>query len=96
VRSLPAHATATTRTPEFTRATMPDRLGHEHRTGAGVWGEIIVVEGTVRYRILEPDVEEWTLAPGSSGVIQPGVAHDVTPEPDARFYVQFFSEASSG
>ena len=96
MRSLPAHATATTRTPEFTQATMPERLGHRHRTGSGVWGAIIVEAGTVSYRILEPEIEEWTLAPGVPGVVEPGVAHEITPAPDARFYVQFFSEASSG
>ena len=41
-------------TPVFDENTLPAGLRREHRTKVGVWGIIRVVEGRVRYRILDP------------------------------------------
>jgi tellurite resistance-related uncharacterized protein len=51
---LPEGLTAYKRTPTFDQDTLPIGLRHEHRTKAGVWALIHVVEGRLRYRILDP------------------------------------------
>jgi tellurite resistance-related uncharacterized protein len=44
-------------TPIFDETTLPAGLRREHRTKAGVWGVIRVLEGRLRYRVLEPNSE---------------------------------------
>jgi tellurite methyltransferase len=39
------------RTPEFTEATVPQGLLRDHSTKAGVWAQIRVLEGTLRYHV---------------------------------------------
>ena len=39
-------------TPVFDENTLPAGLRKEHRTKAGVWGVIRVLEGRLRYRCL--------------------------------------------
>ena len=59
------------------------------RTG---YGKIVVLEGTLLYRILEPEVEEILLSPNRCGVVEPTVRHEVVPSTEVRFYVEFHSE----
>nr|WP_236750234.1 DUF1971 domain-containing protein [Acidithiobacillus ferridurans] len=47
------------RTPEFTDDDAPAGLLHEHRTKAGVWGRIVLLEGNLRYCL-----EDGSAAPG--------------------------------
>jgi hypothetical protein len=48
-----------------------------------------VLEGSLRYRILEPALEEHVLTPGRPGIVEPGVPHEVEPLGNVRFYVEF-------
>lgn len=89
MKPLPSDAAPHRRTPDFTEATVPAGLLRSHTTKAGVWGRIHVVEGSLRYRILEPSVEEHVLEPGRDGVVEPGVAHEVEPLGPVRFFVEF-------
>lgn len=89
MKELPQTVSAYKRTPEFTVATVPPGLLRGHSTKPGVWATVVVVEGTLTYRILEPDAEEIRLEPGRLGVIEPTVLHEVAPDPGARFYVEF-------
>jgi tellurite resistance-related uncharacterized protein len=89
VRSLPIGLTAYKRTSEFDEQTVPAGLLRSHRTKAGVWGRICVLEGRLRYRILEPTREVLLLVPGSDGVVEPGIPHEVEPDGSVRFYVEF-------
>jgi tellurite resistance-related uncharacterized protein len=82
------------RTAEFTEATVPAALLRRHTTKAGVWGRIHVLEGALRYRILEPVVEEHELSPGRVGVVEPEVPHEVEPQGSVRFYVEFLQRPS--
>jgi len=77
------------RTPEFTETSIPDGLLRSHTTKAGVWGRIVVLEGQLLYRILEPAVEEILLDPSRFGVVAPTVRHEVEPRGAVRFYVEF-------
>ena len=90
MKRLPPDVTAYKRTPEFTHDTIPAGLLKSHSTKAGVWGNIVVVDGRLRYRILEPVLEEFELDPGSAGVVEPTIKHEVEPLGPVRFYVEFF------
>ncbi len=48
---LPAGLTAYKQTSVFDQDSLPAGLRREHRTKAGVWALIHVVEGSLRYRI---------------------------------------------
>lgn len=93
MKALPEGVAVYRRTPEFDEATVPSGLLARHATKAGVWGRIQVVEGTLRYRILEPAPAEHVLAPGRVGIIEPEVAHEVEPLGAVRFYVEFLRES---
>jgi tellurite resistance-related uncharacterized protein len=92
MKELPANVTSYNKTPEFTRATVPKGLLRRHLTKEGTWGKIIILEGRLRYRILEPEVEEIELSAERYGVVEPTVPHEVEPMGHVRFYVEFFSE----
>jgi tellurite resistance-related uncharacterized protein len=89
MKPLPHDVAPYRRTGDFTDATVPEALRRRHTTKPGVWGRICVVEGTLRYRILEPHVEEHVLSPEHPGVIEPEVPHEVEPLGAVRFYVEF-------
>ncbi|HTO08445.1 MAG TPA: DUF1971 domain-containing protein [Myxococcota bacterium] len=88
MKSLPPDVVPYQRTREFSEATLPDGLRHRHTTKAGVWGRICVLEGSLRYRILEPP-EEHTLSPLLPGIVEPEIPHEVQPLGKVRFYVEF-------
>jgi tellurite resistance-related uncharacterized protein len=90
VKSLPANAVAYKRTAEFTRSTLPSGLLRSHRTKDGTWAKIVVIEGGLTYRTLEPTIEEVVLTPERHGVVEPMIRHEVVPGPGARFYVEFY------
>lgn len=93
MKSLPINVLPYKRTPEFTDLSMPSSLGHSHNTRENVWGKIIVLEGTLTYRILEPEAQDICLNPNHHGIIEPTVKHEVLPQSGVRFYVQFYQEA---
>jgi tellurite resistance-related uncharacterized protein len=88
---MPQGLTAYKRTPVFDQDSLPAGLRREHRTKAGVWALIHVVEGNLRYRILEP-FSEQVLDAGTAGVVVPEQAHEVEPLGPMRMYVEFFSD----
>jgi tellurite resistance-related uncharacterized protein len=89
VKTLPADVVPYRRTAEFTETTVPAGLRRRHTTKPGVWGRIRVLEGELRYRILEPRLEERVLSAELPGVVEPEVPHEVEPIGAVRFYVEF-------
>jgi tellurite resistance-related uncharacterized protein len=89
LKALPPNVVPYKRTPEFTESTVPAGLLRSHDTKDGVWGKIVVLEGTLLYRILEPEVEEILLSSNRCGVVEPTVRHEVVPSAGVRFYVEF-------
>jgi len=89
LRSIPADAVAYHRTAEFSESTIPRALRSRHSTKEGVWARIRVVDGRLRYRILEPLIEEHVLTIDRPGVVEPRVPHEVEPLGEVRFYVEF-------
>ena len=87
---LPPGLAAYRRTPIFTETTLPPALQRRHQTKAGVWGLIVVVEGRLRFRRLEPFVET-TLGPTNSAVVAPEEPHEVEPIGQVRFFVEFYA-----
>ena len=90
MKGLPDDVSLYKRTPDFTTDTVPAGLLHSHNTKEGVWGKIVVLEGQLRYRILEPNLEELVLDPMTPGVVEPTIRHEVAPLGEVRFYVEFY------
>lgn len=93
MKRLPSNVVPYHRTREFSESTVPDALRRRHTTKPGVWGRICVLEGSLRYRILEPSLEEHVLSAELHGVVEPEVPHDVEPMGTVRFYVEFLRSA---
>ena len=76
-------------TPVFDETSLPAGLRREHRTKAGAWGVIRVLEGEVVYTIIDP-AEEQRLTPERPGLIHPEQPHFVTPAGPMRMQVEFY------
>ncbi len=90
MKTLPEEVSSFASSPEFTEDTIPKNLKKQHRTSAGVWGKIVILEGRLRYRILEPETQDTELAPEMPGIVEPEIAHEVMALGKVRFYVEFF------
>jgi tellurite resistance-related uncharacterized protein len=78
------------RTRVFDEKTLPAGLRREHRTKPGVWGIIRVLEGRLRYQVLDP-ASETILEPGHPGLVQPDEPHRVEPFGPMRMQVEFYN-----
>ena len=76
-------------TPVFDQETLPAGLRREHRTKAGVWGVIRLLEGRLRLAFAETG-EERILAPGAPGLVRPEEPHFVSPMGTMRMQVEFY------
>ena len=88
-RELPPEFVAYKRTPEYTETTIPAGLTYDHNTRAGVWGKIVVTEGSLRYDI---DAIDYTtlLTPEAPGIVVPEQHHRIDASGPVRFYVEFY------
>jgi tellurite resistance-related uncharacterized protein len=77
------------RTAVFDADTTPPGLRARHTTKAGVWGEIVVIGGSVLYVIENEEDASFVLRSGVPGPIAPEAPHHVVPYEDARFFVRF-------
>jgi tellurite resistance-related uncharacterized protein len=89
VRTAPSSKVPYKCTPIFDETTLPAGLRREHRTKAGVWGVIRVLEGRLRYHVLEPN-SEVILEPGHPGLLLPDQPHLVEPLGPMRMQVEFY------
>ncbi|MFT5197234.1 MAG: tellurite resistance-related uncharacterized protein [Candidatus Promineifilaceae bacterium] len=89
MKSLPESISPYKQTPTFTETTVPAGLLSTHTTKDGVWAKIVVLEGELLYRILEPELEEVRLSADYHGVIEPQIRHQVEPLGKVQFYVEF-------
>ena len=64
-------------------------MRREHRTKAGAWGVIRVLEGRLRYQVLDPG-SEAILEPGRPGLILPEQLHLVEPLGPVRLQVELY------
>ena len=86
---MPTHFVAYKETPIFTETSVPAALRRDHSTKRGVWAQIRVASGRLRYRISALD-QTLDLAPGELGTIAPEVLHSVEPLGDVAFSVRFY------
>ena len=89
MRATAAPSSPYKRTPIFDENTIPTGLRKEHRTKAGVWGVIRVLDGRLRYRVLDP-VSETILDPELPGLVLPDQPHCVEPLGPVRMQVEFY------
>lgn len=76
-------------TPVFDADSLPAGLRREHRTKVGVWGVIRVLEGRLRYRVINP-ASETILDPDHPGLVLPDQPHLVEPLGTMRMQVDFY------
>lgn len=79
-------------TPVFDEATLPAALRRAHRTKAGVWGVIRVLQGELKLCFTEPP-ETRLLSPGADGVLEPDQSHFVETEGPMRMQIDFYTQA---
>ena len=79
------------RTSIFDETTLPTGLRREHRTKAGVWGIIRVLEGKLHYRVLDAPSDE-ILDPDHPGLVRPDQPHLVEPLGPVRVQIEFYDE----
>ncbi len=90
VKSLPSDVNLYWTSPEFTEDSLPANLSESHQTGDDTWAKIVVLEGQLRYCVLEPEAEEHTLSPTQPGIVEPTVPHWVEPIDQVRFRLEFY------
>jgi tellurite methyltransferase len=74
----------------FTQYTLPQSFREPHRTKAGVWAQIFVMTGQVRYVIHSRPEEAILLGPNIPGVIEPEVSHHMEPLGVMEIYVELY------
>ena len=78
-------------TAVFDENTLPKALRREHRTKPGVWGVIRVLEGRMRYRVLDPPSDS-ILEPRHPGLVRPDEPHLVEPLGPIKIQVEFYNQ----
>ena len=86
---LPAGIAAYKRTPVFTEKTVPKGLLNDHNTKTGVWGQIHIESGTLKYVIPSKDMSH-VLTPGMVGTVIPEERHHIEPDGFVEFFVEFW------
>lgn len=86
---LPDGFVACRATAVFTEETVPAGLTAEHRTKAGAWAKIVVLEGALRYHV-PALARTFVLDPERPGIVLPEVGHRVAPLGPVRFYLEFY------
>ncbi|SDG85364.1 DUF1971 domain-containing protein [Pelagibacterium luteolum] len=93
-KSMPPSAVPYKSTRVFDENTLPAGFRKEHMTKAGVWGVIRVLEGQLRYEVLDP-VSDTVIEPGVPGLILPEQPHRVEPIGQMRMLVEFYNQLPS-
>jgi tellurite resistance-related uncharacterized protein len=75
-------------TAVFDQDTLPAALRREHRTKAGAWGIIRVLDGELRLRV--PDGRDELLSSDRPGLIKPEETHWVEVIGPMRMQVEFY------
>jgi len=91
VTTLAPEANPYKRTPVFDETTLPAGLRREHRTKRGVWGVIRVLEGRVRYRLLDGN-SDTILDAEHPGLVLPDQPHFVEPLGPMRMQIEFYDK----
>ena len=85
---IPDGFVAYKQTAVFTESTVPKGLLNDHNTRPGIWGKIVVLEGSLRYLVPALGLA-IRLSPETHGVVAPEVIHHLEPVGAVRFYIAF-------
>ena len=89
--AAPTPTTPYRSTQVFDEVTLPAGFRREHRIKTGAWGVIRVLEGRLRYQVLDPN-SEVILEPGRPGLVLPEQPHFVEPLGPVRMQIEFYDE----
>ena len=92
---LPGSVALVRTTSQFDARSVPKGLLRAHQVAPGVWGRLVVSEGTVDFVFEDAPGNVITIKAGSCQVIPPGRLHHICPDDDARFAVEFHEEPAS-
>lgn len=96
MKTIPDNFKPYRRTADFTKDSVPAGLLKDHQVADGVWGRIVVLEGSLTYVIQGAEIQTIELSSSVSGVIEPGVYHHVVPGEDVKFFVEFYRDPGEG
>ena len=91
---LPAGCELVRTTREFDEHTVPAGLLAAHRVAEGLWGRLVVRDGSVGFGF--DDGNERTVSVGESQVIPPGRLHHLSIDGAVRFVVEFHRPSDVG
>lgn len=77
-------------TSRFTEQTLPDALRKDHRTKAGVWGQLAVQSGQLLLR--RDGRKDLVVKPGETAVFTPQEGHSVEALGEVEFEVRFYRQ----
>ncbi|MEW9855833.1 DUF1971 domain-containing protein [Novosphingobium rhizovicinum] len=81
-------------TPIFDETTLPEAIRNEHRTKAGTWGLLRVLEGAVTLVFIDP-AREVAVSKDRPAPIPPEAPHFVKVDGPMRLQVEFYREQPS-
>lgn len=94
MQTLPENIELQNRTSDFDQQSAPKGIQGLHTTAEGVWGKIVVSEGSLTYRIFEPELEERILNSEHYGVVAPQLAHQLEIDGPVIFHIEFYRIAN--
>ncbi len=86
---MPTGLTLQRTTPMFDEHSTPAGLLRAHQVAEGVWGRVVVEEGSIGFVFEGKHDSERTLQAGEHQVIPPATPHHVVLDGPVRFCVEF-------
>ncbi len=86
---LPEGLTLQRTTPTFDEQSTPPALRNAHAVAEGVWGRLVVEQGSVGFVFEDTPANVRTVAAGEHQVIPPSRRHHVVIDGPVRFAVEF-------
>lgn len=86
---VPPGTTHVRTTDVFDADTVPAGLLRAHRVADGVWGRLVVLDGTVRFLFEDEPDQPIIVGPDQAVTIPPGRLHHVELGQPARFVIEF-------
>ena len=80
--------------PIFDEQSLPDALRNDHRTKAGTWGLLRVLDGEVRLIFVDPP-SQHLVTPDKPAIIPPQATHHVVLLGRMTMQVEFYRERPS-
>ncbi len=94
--ALPPNVGLVRTSPEFNESSLPAGLRRAHRIAPGVWGRLVVREGSVAFAFDDAPTGERIVAPGEHQVIPPERSHHVRLLGPVRLVIEFHAPRDTG